>query len=117
MRSSREHIGNFDRRITFQEAELTTNTANEEVRAWDDLETVPTMWAMVVESKGSEVLQSEQMDTVQPTTFRIRYRGDLDEEMRIVYKQHPYYIEGIMEVGRREYLDILTRIDKEEIIT
>ena len=39
--------------------------------------------------------------------FRIRWRADVDETMREVYEGHDWDIEGIVEVGRRDKLDLL----------
>lgn len=114
---NRQNIGRLDRRVTIQEAVVTTNSANESIKTWDDLSTSPNVWAMVTEGKGSEELQGYQEDVVQPTTFRIRYRDDVTEDMRIIHKQHPFYIEGIKEIGRQSFLDITARIDKEETVT
>lgn len=112
-----EQIGKFDRTLILQSASGSTNLANEDSETWANIGTAPEMWCQVIETRGKESLRADQIDVIQPTLFRIRYRADLNEKMRLIYNTHPYYIEGIKEIGRREYLELFTRVSKEEVIT
>lgn len=117
MLQGRDHIGELDRRVLIQqESEGSINTANEAPISWANI-TNPNVWASVRESKGSEYTRSDQVDLVQQTIFKMRYRSDVTEKMRIVYNERPYYIESIVELGRKRFMDVYTMLDNEEQIT
>lgn len=118
MLQSRNRIGELDREIIIQvESEGSVNTANETPITWVNISNYPTVWASVREKQGTEQLRADQVDVVQQTIFTIRYRSDLTEQMRIVYNERPYYIEGFVEIGRKRFLEIYTLLDNEEVIT
>ena len=96
-------IGRMDRRITLQTATETQNTSGEPVPTWSDLATV---WARVTPQSTAESFQDDQEHATRQTVFRIRYRSDVNEKTRISYDSQTYDITGIVEIGRREALDI-----------
>lgn len=96
--------GNLDRRIELQQrTQAGTDTYNEPLWTWSTLATV---WAQVVPLAGQELWDAQQVNARIDTRFRIRFREDLDETMRVAYQGRYYDIERIAEVGHREGLDL-----------
>ena len=100
--------GRMDAQITLQSATAAQDVFGQPIDTWADLATDPTVWAEVIPLSGRERFQAQQVDAEVTTTFRIRWRTDLDEEMRVVYDSTPYDIQVIQEMHRREGLDLLT---------
>ncbi len=95
--------GKMDRRITLQRKTVTTNGYGEEVVAWTDLATV---WAEKVDMRGSERYAAAQAVAQLDTKFRIRYRSGITPIDRIIYGNTTYDVGGILEIGRREGLEL-----------
>ena len=96
----------LDRIITIQQQMTTRDSFGSEIITWVDLDEV---WASFRPQTATERFRNES-NIVQATTtaaFRIRYRSDLDETMRIVHDGHEWDIQGIIEVGRRDKLDLI----------
>ena len=96
----------LDRIVTIQQRSATRDAFGSEVVTWADLAEV---WARVTPRSAREQFENDANITVasNTTVFRIRYRDDLDEAMRVVYDSHEWDIEGIIEVGRRDKLDLI----------
>lgn len=59
--------------------------------------------------KSRIINQASAENTRKYIIFRIRYRNDLDETMRIIYKNEPYQIESIIPLSNENlYLEITT---------
>ena len=101
--------GKLDRRITFQSFTRTRNTYGDEVTSWANIATVPTVWAELTELKGKETFEAAQITSFADTRFRIRFRSDLTERLRISYKTRHYNIQSITEIGREDGLEILAQ--------
>ena len=73
---------------------------------WTDLATV---WASVRPQTATERFRNESniSQASNTTAFRVRWRSDLDETMRVLHEGHEWDIEGIIEVGRRRFLDLV----------
>jgi SPP1 family predicted phage head-tail adaptor len=98
------NIGRLDRRITIESKTSTLNTFNDPVDTWATLAQV---WAAVSYERGIEPYQSGQMDAQRYARFKIRWRTDVDEHTcRIVHDGKTYNILGVLELGRRDGLDI-----------
>ena len=100
--------GAMDRRIVIEQVTTVNNTFGEDVETWT---TFATVWCHVKPIRGQEVFQTDQTVAVQQTQFRIRYRTGIDEKMRIVYDGDTYDIISILELGRREGLDIMATVN------
>ena len=100
------NIGRLDRRIDIQQDPASSaDTYGQVVPSWTALDTV---WAQVTPS-GSESHEGSQDHATRTTEFRIRYRSDVTEKMRIRYPASTgdiYDIESITEIGRQVGLDI-----------
>jgi SPP1 family predicted phage head-tail adaptor len=97
----------MDKQITFIQRVIGSNSTNEdEVTAWETIDTNETVWAKVIQYVGREVVVADQIQSVFRTQFVIDYRTDLKEEMRLVYNTKVYNIISIIEYesGRDNYL-------------
>jgi SPP1 family predicted phage head-tail adaptor len=101
--------GNMDRRITFQSFTTSKNEVNEDVKAWADLASIPTVWAQVLPLSQKEMVDASRVMTLNDKVFIVRYRADIDEKMRVVYESDSYDIHSVTEIGRREGLRIVAR--------
>jgi SPP1 family predicted phage head-tail adaptor len=107
MLQSRIRRGEMDKQITFIQRVIGSNSTNEdEVTAWETIDTNATVWAKVIQYVGREVVVADQIQSVFRTQFVIDYRTDLKEEMRLVYNTKVYNIISIIEYesGRDNYL-------------
>lgn len=100
--------GKFNQRITIEQNSPVQNSMGELTAFWTTLATV---WAEVLPLRGRENFNGDQVIAVADTRFRIRHRAGLDNSMRIVYRENVYNIHSILEIGRREGLDILTSVN------
>lgn len=79
-------------------------------QATRDFETLANVWAKVVVASGSEGEQSNEIVAVQRVEFFIRFRDDINEQMRIVYNNETYRIESIIPAdSRKAFQKIVTR--------
>lgn len=97
------NIGRLDRRVVIEQAAETQNSSGEAVPTWSELATV---WASVRPARTVESVQGDQEHAVRETVFRVRHRTDVTEKMRVSYGGKVYDIAGIVEIGRREALDL-----------
>lgn len=103
-------IGTFDRRIEIQAQSVTRDNFGDKIIGWNKLALV---WARVTQTGVSEDFsnENEREIALRNARFRIRYRADVDETMRIVYDGLPWDIEGIGEWGRRAELELHCQTD------
>lgn len=100
--------GSMDAQITLQSATEAQDVYGEPIKTWANLGTNPTVWAEVLPPTGQEQFDAQQINALAHTTFRIRWRTDLNVEMRVVYDSVPYDIHAINELRRREGLELVT---------
>jgi SPP1 family predicted phage head-tail adaptor len=96
--------GKLDRRITLQTLTISRDGYGATIETWTDLDTV---WAEVVPLKGTEYFAAAQIVVEEQLKFRIRYRSDLTEKVRITYNGQTYDVQNITEIGRRQGLELL----------
>lgn len=100
-----DQAGQLDRRITIQTFSETTDNFGQEVKSFSTLASV---WANVVEKVGSEGEDGEMIAATKKVEFVIRYRTDVDEEMRILYNNNTYKIQAIQSAdARKAFLKIV----------
>lgn len=78
------------------------------IEGWATLDTV---WANARdERKPQEVFVQDADRTLafRYLTFRVRWRADFDETARVRFEGRIFDIKGLAEVGRRQWLDIIT---------
>lgn len=69
-----------------------------------------TVWADVIDLRGTQFFAAQQTNSGATTKFRIRYRDDLVARDRIEFKGRQYDIIGVpIEFGRNETLEIMGR--------
>lgn len=100
--------GKMDRRITFERAIESQAASGEQVLTWVADSTV---WAEVEPLAGTELFRAQQLGAKVDTRFRVRWMGapaiTPDEKVRILYGLRYYDIRSVVEIGRREGLEIL----------
>lgn len=99
-------IGRMDRRVSIEQA-TESNTKGSVSLSWAELDEV---WAAVIEREGAESHDDDQVVARRTLTFRIRYRSDVTEKMRVKYPTGgsvTYDIREVRELGRREGLDLV----------
>jgi SPP1 family predicted phage head-tail adaptor len=94
--------GKLDRRITIQRQTVTQDSYGQDVVTWTDLATV---WAEVGAVRGIERFAAMQTVAEVDTRFVIRHR-DVGPKDRISYGGRTYDIKSVIEIGRREALEI-----------
>lgn len=100
-----DQAGQLDRRITIQTFSETTDSFGQEVKSFSTLASV---WANVVEKVGREGEDGEMIAATKKVEFIIRYRTDVDEEMRILYNNNTYKIQAIQSAdARKAFLKIV----------
>ena len=100
-----DQAGQMDRRITIQTFSETTDNFGQEVKSFSTLASV---WANVVEKVGSEGEDGEMIAATKKVEFVIRYRTDVNEEMRISYNSNTYKIQAIQSAdARKAFLKIV----------
>lgn len=106
--------GELDRRIRLQQPVITRDPSyGSQATAW---QTVATLWARLRERMAAEATEAAPQRTLQrQITVRIRWRADVRSTWRIEMgagaSVRVLQINGSIEVGRREWLDL----DCEEI--
>lgn len=109
MLNHKEQIGKLDRRLTFQEKVIGSNESNEdEELGWVNISANPTVWASRSDGRGTERFAADRLTGFQGASFITRFRSDIDIKMRIVCEDVAYNIISISEIGRRQYMEIVT---------
>ncbi|WWT39532.1 head-tail adaptor [Microcystis phage Mae-JY02] len=100
-------IGQLDQRVTLQRYAETPDGGGGATRTWASLAQTPTVWAHVKPRLGSERMEEGRMNAAAFATFTIRYRDDITELDRIVWKGEAWNIRRIMRVSQRnQYLEV-----------
>ncbi len=94
-----DHAGQLDRRITIQSFGTTTDDFGEVVKSFTTLANV---WAKVEEKRGDEGEDGNQLVATKRVEFFIRYRSDINEQMRITYNNETYKIHAIQSADARK---------------
>lgn len=100
-----DQAGQLDRRITIQTFSETTDAFGQEVKSYSTLASV---WANVVERSGKEGEEGDMLASTKRVEFIIRYRTDVNAEMRISYNSNIYKIQSILNAdARKAYLKLV----------
>jgi SPP1 family predicted phage head-tail adaptor len=101
----------MDRLVTIQWPSPTRSATGQETITWVDLDPV---WAeLVPQTTGKEYFAAAQIVAELYAIFRIRYRADVSQKMRLLFGTQPYDIEDMREVERREGLALLCKVIRE----
>ncbi len=103
-------IGKADQRITFQRFAATADGIGGTTQAWANLASVPTVWAKVTPRIGNERMEDGRMNASATATFAVRYRSDITELDRIVWRGECWNIRRVM---RKSGANLWLEIDAE----
>jgi head-tail adaptor len=120
MLSARREVGRLDRRITLlQPVTGSSISGGPNITGYEPLDNDPEPYARVRNKLGSEVVQNDQITHVQQSVFTVRYRTDLNLDVKIVHEDKMYAIHSFAEAGetRRAYTDITAEFLKEYVLT
>jgi SPP1 family predicted phage head-tail adaptor len=101
--------GKLDRRITIQRFQSVEDQYGDPLPQWTDLAVA---WASAWPAPGSERLVNAEIAAQAMMVFRIRYSSlvaDVNPKDRISYAGKTWAILSVMEIGRREGLEISAR--------
>ncbi|MFV9511809.1 phage head closure protein [Tepidibacillus sp. LV47] len=97
-------IGDLRHRITLQKQATITDADGFTTQQWQD---VATVWAAVENLYGREYWEAAAIQAEKTVKFTIRYRPDVDQTMRIVFRGQVYEITAIDNIKyRNEYMEI-----------
>lgn len=98
--------GSLDRRIVIEAPATVRNTVGEDITTWSTLAAVA---ARKIPQAGAERFSAGAEQATADVIFRIRYRSDVTTKMRVVEGGNRYDITALIEIGRRDGLDIVAR--------
>ena len=100
-------IGQADQRVTFQRATDAADGVGGTTQTWANFAATPTVWAKVTPRVGREAMEEGRMNAALLATFTVRYRSDVTELDRIVWRGEAWNIRRIMrKSGRNLWLEI-----------
>ena len=100
----------LDRIVEIQSRRITRDAFGSEVVSWSETDKV---WANVNQTGASEDFENnaDRDVALRNSTFRIRWRDDVEETSRVVYDGFLWGINGIAEVGYRRELELSCQTD------
>ena len=101
----------LDRIVELQSRTVTRDPIyGSEIVSWSEIDKV---WANVHQTGVSENFENDanRKIALRNSTFRIRWRDDVQETSRVVYDGFPWDIKGIAELGRRRELELICQTD------
>lgn len=101
--------GRLDQRITLQQRVAAVDAAGQDNYTWAPLAALAEVWASAEPIRGREFFAASGEQAAVDVRFTIRWRGDLDGTMRLVWRGRPYALmaEPIDVQGRREWLELM----------
>lgn len=102
--------GRLDRPITVKNPTFSTNGYGEQIASSYASTSV---WAQVISDSGDESLINRVKNSKQVKIFKVRYGITVDEQSLITYNSVDYYVTGIQEVGREDFLLITAQLNKD----
>lgn len=95
----------LDRRIQLQAPTLTQDPSyGSSQTSWA---TTATVWARLLERQVAEAVETDTRVMTRSITLRIRHRTDVLSTWRVALGSRTLQITGVLEVGRREFLDLM----------
>ena len=100
----------FDRLVELHEKQVQRDSFGGAKESW---EPVASVWAAVNVTGVSETFENDANIAVarRNALIKIRWRDGLTELMTVVYDGLRWDIEGIAEIGRREFLELYVQTD------
>lgn len=92
--------GDLTERVTFQEVTRSSDGGGGGgSRSWSNISTTPTVWAMVEPMRGRERFAAEQIESRRDYRVWVRYRGDITDTMRLVWRSKSLAVRFISDEG------------------
>jgi SPP1 family predicted phage head-tail adaptor len=82
----------LNRKIELQQLVKTPTATGGFTQSWVS---VATLWAKIKNTSGSELLHADQLGATSFSDFTIRYRANINELMKIVYRGIDYQVRHI----------------------
>lgn len=99
--------GPADRLITIQSKTVEKDEYGEEIETWTEVKKI---WAMRRDLRGKEFYAAQQLNAEINTVFKTRYvSGITPDSHRVVYDGLTYNILAVVELGRREALELMVK--------
>ena len=89
----------LDKRIVIEKLTISIDGYGQRTRVWTVL---ASCWANVKLNIGNEMVSSKSTVTYRVIDVKIRYRTDLNYNMRIIYNNEYYNIDDLIELGRED---------------
>ena len=103
--------GDLNRRIRIEEFTTSPDAYGEPIKTWAAMDHA---WAEVRPLTVNERFQAQQINREVSLKMRLRYRTDITEQMRVLFDDEYYDIQGITEIGFREGTELLCGLWKPE---
>jgi len=98
--------GNIDRQVELQSKSVKQDGYGEEIETWTR---VATIWAGRKDLRGTEFFAAKQLSAEIACKWIVRYRNDITPyASRLVYEGNTYEVLAVIELGRREGLELMT---------
>jgi SPP1 family predicted phage head-tail adaptor len=82
----------LNRQIEIQSLAVTPTDAGGFTESWV---TLTNAWAKIKNASGTELIHADQLGAVAFSDFTIRYRSDLNESMRVIYRGTEFQVRHI----------------------
>jgi SPP1 family predicted phage head-tail adaptor len=89
--------------IKIQRPVATQDAVGQPLTSWED---VLFTYADARHLRGMETLKADSPTGTVKASFRIRYKGSLDNTMRVLFNGSAYNILAVLPQGRREVVDL-----------
>lgn len=99
------NVGKLNRKIIIQSPPTSKDNGGE---LTGSRVTYITTWAKVTDKSSGENMVEGTQPMTTTRIFTIRYRTGITNDMRVSYNSQYWKITGMMEIGRKEYIDIQT---------
>lgn len=97
-------VQDLDQRITLQRRVVVQDVYGQDTITWTDIATV---WAQCQQLRGREFFAAAQTQQESSVKVRIRYRTDVDQTCRLIWRGVNHDITSAITVGRKEMTEIL----------
>lgn len=100
--------GKLDQRIRIEAPAAGQDAAGQPTLGW---QTVDELWARIMLQSGGEALKAGADTSTVKAVVRIRNRGGIDADMRVLHGATVYQITAVPPyVPRRDYLDLVCEV-------
>lgn len=70
-------------------------------------ESVAVLWCKIKNTSGSELLHADQLGATSYSDFTIRYRANIDETMKLIYRGNDYQVRHINNIEEADLFMIV----------